>query len=521
MPRPKILRYLCGALAAALSLLHSSRVTAQISSNLLNEVYTWAPLILAETDNQICHRCYDHILSINFDADWDATNNWVASLSQGSLPDTRATIYFSAVESGTSTSDGYYFLGYYFYHAKDAGANCCGFAEPHENDLEGVFLVVKKDAYVPQGKLMAALTQAHGALLPYVADGDTYAGGGNHPCCQEDGHTAPWIGKVMSTWVWWDVTDHPIVILRARDHAAYMAYNCTAIIQQYGEQIAGKGWYPTTSSQGYYAACLHGGNSLNAYQPEPPGFAIAQPQPWDATGTIWDYRLVEIATSNFWLDRNGGGPLYTGNPLSLVQYQTGLPAFASSYSDPNPGGANPPWQWTGGQGCHVVFGSTYCWYDFSTDNTPDVSRPNYWYPYRPGGPLLIDPNDDISHRFRNTSYSTPWLPGLDRPYSYNPYLGTAPPPPPPPPPSITISIAGPDYVQPQDFSTWSAVVSGGTGPYTYSWSGPFSGSGSSISGSLNYADTIFLTVTDANGASATASKPVTVCYDGSIPCSGS
>ena len=509
------------AIAAALLIPSCVLEAQQIPDYLLNAVYTWSPLIIAETHNLLCGRCSEQILPINFDGDWDATNNSSNAGLHGDLSDTRPTVYFSAVESGTSSSDGYYFLGYYFYHANDAGINCCVKSEPHENDLEGAFFVVKKDPYVPQGQLYAALTQAHGALFPYFGPSNTYLsngnGGNNLPCCNDAGHIAPWVGVIHVTWVWWDANNHPIVILRGRDHAAYMASNC-GNFPSVGYQSNQYGWYPTAPSQGTYAACVHNENShWMMYVPEAPGSSSAVAQPWDAKTGQWDYNLVEIALGPFWHYRMGGGPLYTGNMLTLVHGQDGFEAFASSPNDQTPKGANPPWQWTGGQGCHIIAGSPYCWYDFSDDNTVNTSGDNLWFPYRTGGALLIDPNDEISHRFRNSGESATWLPQLNLPYIYDPY-GDQPQP--PPPPSLTASIDGPDYVFPDQAYTWTAIVSNGVAPYSYQWSGPFSGSGSSITGSLNYADTIFLTVYDATGASVTVSKPVTVCYDGTIPCSG-
>jgi len=45
--------------------------------------------------------------------------------------------------------------------------------------------------------------------------------------------------------------------------------------------------------------------------------------------------------------------------------------------------------------------------------------------------------------------------------------------------------------------TWEAMVSGGTPPYAYQWSGLFTGSGPSVSGVVEQNGTLYLTVTDA------------------------
>jgi hypothetical protein len=87
--------------------------------------------------------------------------------------------------------------------------------------------------------------------------------------------------------------------------------------------------------------------------------------------------------------------------------------------------------------------------------------------------------------------------------------------PPPPPTTLTVSISGPDAVNTDWYSTWGADVSGGTEPYTYSWSGLFFGGSSSISGTTAVSGDLILDVYDAAGGHATATKFVT-----STGCSG-
>lgn len=79
----------------------------------------------------------------------------------------------------------------------------------------------------------------------------------------------------------------------------------------------------------------------------------------------------------------------------------------------------------------------------------------------------------------------------------------------PPPTTLTVSISGPDAVNSDWYSTWSAEVSGGTPPYGYGWSGLFYGSSSSVSGSTSASGNLVLDVYDAAGAHATATKFVT------------
>jgi pimeloyl-ACP methyl ester carboxylesterase len=77
-----------------------------------------------------------------------------------------------------------------------------------------------------------------------------------------------------------------------------------------------------------------------------------------------------------------------------------------------------------------------------------------------------------------------------------------------PPVTLTVSISGPDIVNTDWYSTWSAEVSGGTAPYTYSWSGLFYGSGASISGTTSTGGDLILDVYDAVGGHGTFTKTV-------------
>jgi hypothetical protein len=87
--------------------------------------------------------------------------------------------------------------------------------------------------------------------------------------------------------------------------------------------------------------------------------------------------------------------------------------------------------------------------------------------------------------------------------------------PPPPPPAVAVSIAGPDVVNTDWYSTWSAEVTNGTAPYTYSWTGLFYGNSSTISGTTATGGDLILDVYDAVGGHASATKHVS-----STGCSG-
>lgn len=77
--------------------------------------------------------------------------------------------------------------------------------------------------------------------------------------------------------------------------------------------------------------------------------------------------------------------------------------------------------------------------------------------------------------------------------------------------ALTVTIDGPTQVNDGYGGTWQAVVNGGTGPYTYSWSGVLYGDAESISGQGN--GTLFLDVWDSGGRHARASIEITTTYN--------
>ena len=67
-------------------------------------------------------------------------------------------------------------------------------------------------------------------------------------------------------------------------------------------------------------------------------------------------------------------------------------------------------------------------------------------------------------------------------------------------PALATSVQGPNFVDYGQTGTWSATASGGTGLYTYQWSGLASGSGATISFAPSQSGDLSLDVWDAAGA---------------------
>jgi hypothetical protein len=120
--------------------------------------YYWAPIWYQEVDED--NFIGDYITTFDYDGNWIGIDNW-ENLENSTYP---AGIYYSVVETET-----HWFLGYYDFHSRD-------YTEvlvlQHENDLEGVLIVVKKEPE-PWGEFLCMITETHGLLKPYT-DQDSY-----------------------------------------------------------------------------------------------------------------------------------------------------------------------------------------------------------------------------------------------------------------------------------------------------------------------------------------------------------
>jgi hypothetical protein len=101
----------------------------------------WAPQVYQDTrnDTDLGYRFYesaDMIVRVNFDGDWFATNNWENTPRNGDYSAMTGYAYASFVETET-----HYYLGYQYYHSMD---DAIIEADRHENDLEDVYICVRK-----------------------------------------------------------------------------------------------------------------------------------------------------------------------------------------------------------------------------------------------------------------------------------------------------------------------------------------------------------------------------------------
>ncbi|UCH32373.1 MAG: hypothetical protein JSV05_03060 [Candidatus Bathyarchaeota archaeon] len=122
----------------------------------------WAPVWYQDTHSSDPSEL-DYITNFNFDGNWRGNDNWDNLYSY----DLKAYIYFSVVETET-----HWFIGYYDFHPRD-WTHLWSPADCHENDMEGVLLVITKTG--DYGSLLLMETEAHNHIYQYsneaLADG--------------------------------------------------------------------------------------------------------------------------------------------------------------------------------------------------------------------------------------------------------------------------------------------------------------------------------------------------------------
>ncbi|GAA1405857.1 hypothetical protein ACFQZ4_00890 [Catellatospora coxensis] len=131
----------------------------------------WAPIHYQDVDATGSHALSgksDYITKVDFDGDLNGRNNWDRTGQAGvSLA---AHAYYSVVETGT-----HWYLTYLFFHPRD-WTDHPFFETEHENDGEGVLLVVERDGS-DYGVLRAAVTVAHTDFFSYTPSGSTWSSG--------------------------------------------------------------------------------------------------------------------------------------------------------------------------------------------------------------------------------------------------------------------------------------------------------------------------------------------------------
>ncbi len=132
-------------------------VPAKVIPSDFDIAFHHAPIHYQDTDSTNYRA--DYITRFDYDNNWSATDNW-DNLNKFPL---RAHAYYSVVESCT-----HWFIAYGFYHPRDWSDG--SFDQEHENDLEGLLTIVRKDGST-FGKLEGIVTVFHNDFYSYTPAG--------------------------------------------------------------------------------------------------------------------------------------------------------------------------------------------------------------------------------------------------------------------------------------------------------------------------------------------------------------
>lgn len=117
----------------------------------------FAPIHHQEVDKDGAHALggkADYITKIDFDKDWEMTNNWENVNAHSNDPTTfTAAVYYSVVWTRT-----HWYIIYFFFHPRDWSNFLC--KDEHENDVEGILLVVPQTT-IEEAKVKAMVTVFH------------------------------------------------------------------------------------------------------------------------------------------------------------------------------------------------------------------------------------------------------------------------------------------------------------------------------------------------------------------------
>jgi hypothetical protein len=134
----------------------------------LDLAYRWAPIHLQDTDDSDADA--DYLTAVDFDGDWYTMNNW--ENQDDDVSRLTGTVYYSVTETST-----HWYLVYSFYHPRDWVDYPDFNLDHHENDMEGVLMIVRKDGS-EYGKLEGMVTVSHLDFYSFTPPGSPLTNGG-------------------------------------------------------------------------------------------------------------------------------------------------------------------------------------------------------------------------------------------------------------------------------------------------------------------------------------------------------
>jgi hypothetical protein len=239
----------------------------------------WSPNFAQQVSAD--HPERDRPLPIDFDGDWDATNNWSDLTPE--LRRAQPVVYGAATLTSTDA-----YLFFTLFYPRDWSSPLCVSYVCHDNDLEVVLLVVHRASKSGHGELVLVETKAH---LDYVA----------------------LRGSELAT----DAGGRPWIRVESEGHGMYPVHA--------GEPLAAT------------AQRLLPRSSLQAS--EGSGASSARYELESLHDTLWAHRDPDATQRALWTSGESGFLAYAGARLGRRGHSLGVSMAGHEYK----GGVRPPW----------------------------------------------------------------------------------------------------------------------------------------------------------------------------------
>ena len=341
-------------------------------------VSDWAPVVLQDTDDgawtlgqpENGDGAADFVTRFDYDGNWDAWDNW-DNLVTSQL---KAYVYTTIAE----TQD-FWFVTYHFVHPRDW---CHGQNQPapwdpciaelewyHENDMEGVVFVVRKDPVDLRGKLWDLITTYHTGFQAYV---DPVAAAQGHIWVQPG---VPLAGLIQ----YWNHKGlmRPMVQIQARGHGV------SAGAQWQVAPNDSSGSFPGGDGVIYW---LQGRDGLPRPPEVPTGLFdadVSYDLIWvNALGGLWSRRL----------DLGVGTP-FDSQARMYPSRRIYAKTFGANVGWPATQQAHPPWAYDSGDDTAPIgyFLEDPAGFAMAYFVIPDLSTWDYCYLYNPHFPTSCIP----------------------------------------------------------------------------------------------------------------------------------
>ena len=292
----------------------------------------------------------DLILNFDYDETWSGDVKWENLESFHDKTSAKASLYYSVLESTN-----YWFIYYAIYHPRDWSNITALSIGEHENDMEAVTLMVRKNEGFP-GNLMAAMSMSHNVWIEYPIDQDLSAI--NYDGTTDQNSDGVTFIQNSSIEEFISGGHHPRIYIQSKGHGIFMDANSDVCLTAGGSNpdnwqlpdespvdnwnlkgFPGSSGYTGTGLVYYHSSENNGDTITNLYE-KIIDTGADHPLGADAYQERWTkYRILPI--SDLWEKRYWRVDNNNGYEWMFIGNQSIYEAFYGP--DPGKNEARPPW----------------------------------------------------------------------------------------------------------------------------------------------------------------------------------